>query len=293
MSLIIVNRLFGEDTLALLPDQTFSSPDERLAFLLGNQGADPFSLQFTSLPQVARTSHRFAHKMRRLHDGRAVTIAREATGHLIAEDRPLGRAFVLGLLAHTLLEGTTRPFVVAQRNALIAADEELAKNQMEVAAIIESDIDSWMLMALRQQTIEQTPTSEVLYRSEQTVRAAGALFSQIAWQVFSMDLGADAYRGALDDCELLYSVLDQSSPLGSAMLDQAERVFGGLSYLRSLVHRTPQDESCPAANTDHRVWIDPHTEAERTESFYDLYQNALNRWPAVFEAFEAGDDPFA
>lgn len=293
MSLIIVNRLFGEDTLALLPDQTFSSPDERLAFLLGNQGADPFSLQFTSLPQVARTSHRFAHKMRRLHDSRAVTIARQATDHLIAEDRALGRAFVLGLLAHTLLEGTTRPFVVAQRNALIAADDELAKNKMEVAAIIESDIDSWMLMALRQQTIEQTPTSEILYRGDRTVRAAGALFSQIAWQVFDMDLGADAYGDALDDCELLYSVLDQSSPLGSAMLDQAERVFGGLSYLRSLVHRTPQDESCPAANTDHRVWIDPNTEARRTESFYDLYQDALDRWPAVVKAFEAGDDPFA
>ena len=42
MPALITHRLFGEESIERLPEGLITSDDERAAFLLANQGPDPF-----------------------------------------------------------------------------------------------------------------------------------------------------------------------------------------------------------------------------------------------------------
>ena len=149
MPAIITHHIFGEDVLRTLPAGMVEGEEEVLAFLLGNQGPDPLFARFSTAPSVAVRCRRLGHAM---HDGRVVEAAfamRDGVSHLPVADERVGRAFALGALGHYALDRTAHPFVFAQQEALAAAEPSLAGAGSELHAVIESDIDSWILWEKR------------------------------------------------------------------------------------------------------------------------------------------------
>ena len=145
MPAIITHHIFGEDVLRTLPAGMVEGEEEVLAFLLGNQGPDPLFARFSTVPSVAVRCRRLGHAM---HDGRVVEAAfamRDGVSHLPVADERVGRAFALGALGHYALDRTAHPFVFAQQEALAAAEASLAGASSELHAVIESDVDSWIL----------------------------------------------------------------------------------------------------------------------------------------------------
>ncbi|WP_077597610.1 zinc dependent phospholipase C family protein [Olsenella urininfantis] len=290
MPALITHHLFGEEASLLMPAGLLSGQEEKLAFLLGNQGPDPFFFRFSTLPSLSSSCYRLAHLM---HDERIVEAflaLRDGVSHLREEDKEVGRAFVLGMLAHYTLDSRAHPFVYAQQAALIEANPELEGAENEVHALIESDLDVWMLWSMRHQTVAQSAPSARLDHTQRTTRVAGALLSQLAWQVYGISIDAFEYDACVNDCRLIYQVIEPAgSPLGRGM-GLLETTLRQHSQLMALAHRVSESDECPACNLEHHVWADPSSGKRRQESFPDLFFRALEVWNEMVKALAAGDE---
>lgn len=290
MPAIITHHLFGEDAATRLPEGIIDGQEELLAFLLGNQGPDPFWAHFVARRSVAAACAKLATDM---HAGKVVEAfmaLHDAVTHLPEDDKRVGRAFVLGLLSHYVLDSIAHPFVYAQETALCKANPELEPERNEVHAIIESDLDTWMLWSQRGLTVEDAPTPANLAHTDRVVRVAGALFAQVAWQVFGIEIAADAYEGSVDDYELIYAIVDPAPSFRTKLLKKLDRLTSQASYVRALGHYVRRSDECPAANLSCHPWENPNTGTVSDLSFGDLYFEALDRWPACAEAFIYGDE---
>ena len=193
------------------------------------------------------------------------------------------------MLGHYLLDSTAHPFVYAQQNAICEAGVGLEDAGGDVHAVIESDIDSWLLWAYRHQTVSEHPVSLNLARTGRIERVAGAMVAQVAWQVFGLSIPANAYGGAVGDYELVYRVIDDGSGLRTDAIALVERIFRSHSRAQALAHHDTTSDACAAANLSHHEWHDPYTGAPSSESFPDLFFSALDRWEAMAESYVKGD----
>lgn len=289
MPAIITHHLFGEEASHKQPEGLALAEEELLAFLLGNQGSDPFSFCMSAMPTVIKSTRRMAKHFHGQPVVEALCAARDAVACLPPEDQGVGRAFTWGLLAHYLLDSEAHAFILAQENALCAAGYGLEDAHKEVHAIIESELDTWMLWSLRRQTIADVPAWTNLARTDRVTRAAGALFSQVAWQVFGKSLRPDSYGRCLADYERFYRIVDPTGNTRGRALAKAGELAQHLAHLEALSHTDAPTENCPAANLNCRPWIDPLTGEEKTTSFPDVFYGALESWPGLIEAYESGE----
>ena len=221
---------------------------------------------------------------------RAFAALRDGVSHLPEADAGIGRAFALGMLSHYALDRVAHPFVYAEQYALIDAAENLYDADSEVHAVIESDLDTWMLWSLRHATVHDCPPASELVRTERICRVAGALMSQVAWAAFGIELAATEYAGAVADMELCYRAIEPHGSLKAGAVGGVERLVRSHSLLQALSHRVSTSEKCPAANLGHAEWRHPFTGETSTDSFADRFDEALRGWPALALAFTHGGD---
>lgn len=286
---IITHHIFGEDAASLLPDGLLTSQEDLLAFLLGNQGTDPFWARMLSTPKVVGNCHEFATRTHASNMVQALMSLRKSVSQLRDDDMSCGRAFVLGMSAHYVLDSLTHPLVYAQQEAIVAADPSLAIAQDEIHALIESDIDVWMLWEKRQQTILDLSCASVLASTKRIKYIAGALLSQMAWEVYGLNVGAAEYGQAVRDYQLLYRAIDPPNSGKLRALAKIERLGRPYSRLQAQAHRVTQSDECPFANLDHRLWKDPVTGEASIASFADLFHDALLAWQEFSRRIVAGD----
>jgi hypothetical protein len=290
MPAIITHHLFGEDAANRLPEGIIDGQEELLAFLLGNQGPDPLWAHFLAPRTVNDACSQLASAMHKERIVETLMALRTAVSHLPEADERVGRAFALGMLAHYVLDSTTHPFVFAQERALLDADPDLKPVHDDVHAVIESDLDTWMLWSQRGLTVADAPTTANLAHTERILHVAGALVSQVAWQVFGIEVGAEAYGGSVRDYSLIYAVVDPAPSLGTEVLKLLDGIVPHASYARALAHYVNTNDECPAANLACHPWTNPATGEVRGVSFPDLFFEALDRWPAMAEAFTYGNE---
>lgn len=290
MPALITHHLFGERSATLLPEGVITSEEELLAFLLGNQGPDPFFFRVFSTPERGSQARSLAHQMHDSHMTRAFTSLREGVGHLPATDAGIGRAFALGMLSHYALDRVAHPFIYAQQYAIVEAADDLYDADSEVHAVIESDLDTWMLWKLRRATVHDCPPASELVRTERIGRVAGALMSQVAWEAFDLTVPASEYAGAVADMELCYRAIEPHGSAKSAAVGGLERIVRSHSLLEALSHRVSTSEDCAAANLDHAEWVNPFTREASSESFPEVFDRALKAWPDLARAFTLGGE---
>lgn len=289
MPALITHHLFGENAATRLPEGIILGQEELLAFLLGNQGPDPLFSRWRTIPSKASRCHLLAHEM---HQGRVMPsfmALRDGVSHLVEDDKTIGRAFVLGLVGHYLLDSMAHPLVFAQQFALCGAGVGLENAPTEVHAVIESDLDSWLLWQERHVTVREAPAATDLVHTERISEVGGALFSQVATQVYGIALETCEYGHAVNDYRALYKAIDPAGRPSMRMLVHLERLARPHSQLAGMSHYPTTSDECASANLDHQPWTDPATGEQRTESFPDLFWNALDLWPEVAESVIRGD----
>ncbi len=288
MPAIICHHIFGEDAAGTLPAGLVEGEEELLAFLLGNQGPDPLFARFSTLPSRAAALHALCHQMHESECAEALLTFRAGVEHLPREDERIGRAFVLGLLAHYRLDSIAHPFVFAQQQALAEAAPELADSHNELHGLIESDIDSWILWEKRRVTVLERPAHKNLMRTARIERVASALFSQVALGVFGCELNAEEYAACVRDYELEYRLIDPANGAFARAAGVLERLVKPHSLAQAMAHRVVRTCDCPAANLEGGLWLDPADSMPRRESFADLFEAALAGYPDLAEAFVRG-----
>lgn len=290
MPAIITHHIFGEDIVSELPAGLVEGEEELLAFLLANQGPDPLSARFSTLPSRSSLCRSLGARIQGGRVTRTFMRLRDGVAHLPASEERIGRAFALGLLGHYVLDRTAHPFIVSQQRAIIQTDRSLAPASRGVHAVIESELDSWILWEKRRATVKDRPVTENLMRTDRVSRVGGALFSQIGLAVFGIALGAQEYARSVSDYETFYRAIEPAGSSRLRAMGQAERLVRGWSLAEAYAHYVTNESECPAANLSCRPWRHPFTDETRTESFADLFDEARLSYPALAEAFVRGNE---
>lgn len=288
MPALITHRLFGEEAIDRLPEGIIATEDDRIAFLIGNQGPDPFffrfrTTRFSTCMTLGKVMHRarMSRQLAALHDG---------VSRLQRVDAGTGRAFALGLLSHYILDRTAHPFIYAQQWGVQDADPSLADDGGRVHAVIESDLDLLMLQLKRGgATVKDHPPESELVTTARVNKVAGALMSHVAGTVYHLPVAAGDYGGAVADMRLIYRLIEPAGAPISSGLSALEGLGGGYSLLGALAHRVTTEQPTRAGNMEHAVWENPFTLAPFCESFPELFDRALDDYPAAAIRFIEGD----
>lgn len=289
MPALITHRLFGDESMRRLPHGIISTNTELAAFILGNQGPDPFFFRFRTLraPEImglASCMHhaRMTRAFAALHDGVA---------HLPAKDARIGRAFALGFLGHYVLDRNAHPFVYAQQWGIVAQDASLAEAGSQVHAVIESDLDLYMLQRKRNgATVEEFPPVEELVSNARIDRVAGTLTGFVARSVYDVQMSGSEYGSAVRDMQLAYTLIEPAGSSSAARLGRLEGLAGRYSLLGALGHRVTREVPAAAANLAHASWENPFTHEQSQEDFGQVFERALDDYEDAAERFIAGQD---
>lgn len=288
MPAITTHHLFGEKSVSRLPEGIVSTDEEHMAFILGNQGPDPFFFRVRT-PRM-RACMDLGAVMHRARISKQFACLREGVSHLQKRDASLGRAFVLGVLSHYTLDRNAHPFVYEQQFGIIEADEGLAPAKGKIHALIESDLDVLMLQQERAGgTVADYPPAAELVTNERIDRVAGALMSFTAYSVYGSDVPAAEFGGAVADMQLIYRLIEPAGSPKSQALAQIEKLKGNYSLLESLAHRVTTETPRRAGNLDHLLWKNPFTGAESRESFPEVFDRALEEYGSLAARFIEGE----
>ena len=289
MPALVTHHLFGEESIDRLPQGIVASDDERAAFLIANQGPDPFFFRVrtpnmkvcTKLGQVMHRS-RMTQQFAALRDG--VSCLRD-------RDAGVGRAFALGLLSHYVLDRNAHPFVYAQQWGIQGIDPDLADAGSEVHAVIESDLDVLMLQLKRDgATAADFPPVSELVTTDRIDMVAGALTSFVANSVYGLEVGANEYGGAVADMQLAYRLIEPAGSPRSQLIGCVERLVKPYSLLQALAHRVTTEPPAAAGNLACRDWENPFTHKVSSESFPALFERALDDYGQAAMRFIDGGD---
>ena len=287
---VMTHHMFGDEALRSLPERLITTPEERRAFLLGNLGPDPMCVRHTTTLKRGATTRHLSYDMHHAHMTKNLICMHEGVNHLSPDDQPIGRAYVLGFLGHWILDSMAHPFVFAQQNEISAADEQLAKSPTVVHAVIESNIDSWLLWILHGKTIVDYPVANTSIRNERIDRVTGALIAYTAQNVFGTTISATEFPNSMRDFDRIFRNIDPVGSLSSKLLSKAELLFFPNSRVLGYGHAIWDSPYCAEANLDHRFWSNELSGVSGTDSFLDIFYAALERYPKVAELLVRGDE---
>ncbi len=289
MPALITHHLFGEESIARLPEGLISTEEERIAFILGNQGPDPFFFRFRS-PRLKTCMH-LAQVMHRARMTRQFEVLRRGVSHLQPHDASLGRAFALGLLSHYVLDRNAHPFVYEQQFGIMETDESLAGAGSQVHAVIESELDTLMLNLKRDgATCADFPPAAEIVTTDRVDMVAGALMSYIAMSVYELDVPAGEYGGAVADMQFLYRAIEPARSGKNRAIGVLEGLVSDYSLLESLAHRVTAEPSERTGNLGHLSWKNPFTDAVSERSFPEVFDDALEDFAHTAARFIEGEN---
>ena len=289
MPALITHHLFGEESIERLPRGVITSDEERIAFILGNQGPDPFFFHILT-PRVSDCTL-LAQVMHRSRLSRQFSCLRDGVSHLLPRDANLGRAFALGLLSPYVLDRNAHPFVYEQQFGNVESDTGLEDSGSQVQAVLESDLDGLMLQVKRDgATVDDYPPAGELVATGRLHRVAGVRLSSVAGRVYGIDFPEGEYGAAVADMQLLYRT---NAPAGSAKtraIALDEGLVHDYSLLDGLAHCVSTAPPERTGNLGHLTWKNPFTDEVSNESFPEVFDRALADYECTVARFiETGD----
>ena len=289
MPAMLTHDQFGQDAYGMALEVTdLFTPDERDAFLLGNQGPDPL-FYLLLLPPLEE----FRVWGSRMHNERPSAVfcaMRQAVDGLPAEERKVGRAYLAGFTCHYLLDRAIHPLVYFWERGICQAgvsDLDLSDGNI-VHAEIERDLDEMVLFTKRNQTIKSyRPYEQVLRGRDQTLAVLGDLYRDSAIGPFAEDEPTlnEVYPLAVYCFRLAQRMF--WSPRGhkakALARIEAPMLKKRYSLVRAMSHRVRAELTSDFDNRERKPWRNPFTGEILNSSFWDLYEGALGEVPGALQ----------
>jgi hypothetical protein len=256
------------------PSASASASESRRAFLLGNQGPDPFF--YTLLSPRLVEGKRFGSLMH--HEKVAESI--EAFRRLVDCPEPAGGlilAYLLGFVCHFTLDSIMHPFVYAQQNAICDAGIKGLdrRDGSTVHGQIEATLDMMMLCRRRGVGIsEYNYTRDVLKGSDGTLALLDTAYRALAHEVYAVDLPANAFSRGVKDMRLTIRLLYSPRGVKRRLIGGAERLFARHSFAQAMSPPADVGAVCDFDNRARDAWADPFTGKISHADFDELYAKA-------------------
>ena len=292
MPAILTHDFFGRDAVDMAsPHVSLISRDAHDAFMLGNQGPDPLFYLIID-PRISKKS-RVGELMHHARPAQLLLSLHDALQMLTQAERPVGNAYAAGFLCHYLLDTTMHPLVYANQFAICHAGVERLDDSdgSVVHAEIERDLDEMVLYAKRRETISTfRPYREVLRASDRVLAIIDKLYFYANLWTYNRTLEMDTFTHAVKSFRLLQRAFWSPSGKLSTTLGVADKTFRHTRYslVKAMSHRDRASADSVFANQEHAKWANPFTDESSTESFWDLYEEALGKGFDTEDLFFSG-----
>lgn len=287
MPSLITHDYFGQQALTRNAFTATWSQDQKDAFLLGNQGPDPFFYAVVS-PRLRRFS-RVGSVMHDEKPSELFVMMHKSVQWLAPEDQGIGQAYLCGFYGHYVLDTTVHPFVFSQEYAICDAGIEglTRKDGGEVHATIERELDELVLYIKLGKTVATyKPYREILRASDQVLKVISRMFSLALYRTYGMALPDNMFVTCVHNFRKIQHLFYSPEGKKRSLVGRTEGLFRAYSFYDSMSHRAVERTSSVFANAEHQVWEDPFAGTQRTESFQDLFDEALAYTPAAFELLQ-------
>ena len=289
MPAVLTHDFFGREVLDTFGNLDNASLDERDAFLLGNQGPDP--LFFLVLTPTQMPWRKLSSTMHKKQPTELLHALARSLDILQGKEADIGRAYALGFLCHYVLDSMEHPLIYATQYALCDAGIDGLKRSdgHEVHAEIERELDEMVLYAKRGQTTRvYSPVENTLEANEYVLEVVQKMYAYIALTVYGEIIQGGLFSLAVANYRMALSLL--YSPLGikRMLLGMAERKVrtNSHSFLQAMAYKGEEVHDSWYANSERRPWSHPYTGKVRTDSFWDIYHEALAAAGKAIERFE-------
>lgn len=252
--------------------------EETDAFLLGNQGPDVFF--FSTLSPKQAPALGVGTRMHKTDPAELICALRDAADTLSPEAAPIARAYIQGMLCHYLADSTLHPFVYAQQYEICDAgvDGLSRRDGHEVHAEIESELDVMMLSHRTDRTIAEMPPSQNLLRGNDfTLASISAMYKRAFSQLYGKKVPKDVFVHGVKSYRAIARALYSPKGVKRKLLGAIERRLRNHSILQAMSHRNQLIYESAFDNREHGEWIYPGFGEVRTESYWDLYDQAIER----------------
>lgn len=298
MPAVLTHDFFGKDAYGpAMETVDLITPDQRDAFILGNQGPDPlFYLQIA--PRRWDLYKRLGSTMHHDAPSTLMLCLRRAVDDMPAEEQSVARAYAAGFVCHFLLDSSVHPLVYFWQEGITGAGVDGLDNSDAsiVHAEIERDLDEMVLWHKVHQTVETyRPYDHVLAARDQTLDIIGRLYAKTGFSVLADEprAAADVFPAAVRCFRLTQHAFYLSGAGKAWFFSTAERhiLHNRYSLYLAMAHRPRRAETSSFDNREHLGWRNPFTQEVSTDSFWDIYDASLARVrTAVPLFFEEGFD---
>lgn len=275
MPSLITHDYFGREFLSRNQETSQWSADQKDAYLLGNQGPDPFfyaiiTPRFYHYTGIGSLLHAqkptgflvaFSHACKK----------QSGTNHLIAE------AYLRGFLGHYLLDRTVHPFVYSQENAFCSAGIEglTEDDHSEVHATIEREFDEMVCYQKYGLTVKKfRPHQDILRASDTALRLISRIYIEAIFQTYHRVVPYDLFEKSVHNFRLVQRLFYSPQGIKRKALAYLEKCVRNHSFYASMSHLAIPRTTCDFANDDHQSWVNPFTNECHNESFWDLFEQA-------------------
>lgn len=282
MPAMLTHDFFGQDAYGpALESVSLFTPDERDAFLLGNQGPDPL-FYLMLMPPL----HEFEELGSNMHKDPPTPLfvsLRRAVDALPEADKSVGRAYLAGFTCHYLLDRAMHPLVFWWERGLCRAgvDGLDGSDHSIVHAEIERDLDEMVLFTKRNQTIETyRPYEEVLRGSDDMLRVVGDIYyrSVVGELADGESSTARVFPLAVSCFRVAQRMFYSPTGTKARLLERVEKPVRHIrhSLVKAMSHRVRAELTSDFDNRDHLPWNNPFSGVQSDASFWDLYNAALD-----------------
>ena len=119
------------------------------------------------------------------------------------------------------------------------------------------------------------------------LRIVSLLYANMAFSVFGKIVPRNAFGDSVRCFRLVQRLFHSGSGVKREAIARIEELVRPYSFYRAMSHRAILAETCAYDNREHATWENPFTHEKSTDSFWDRYEKAQQRFDEVSSLFDA------
>lgn len=279
MPACLTHHQFFKDVLERLPQ-----PDADLyAYAWGAQGPD-FLFCHRYLQAAARKELRSLQEYgSALHKTQPSLTLSAMWEFLRRRDDAAYRSYVMGFLCHYALDSTAHPYVNARAHQL--AEERPWETPSTMHCEIEAALDAIVLRWKTGALPSEVKLADCFPKNEGLQRKIACLYREVLFTIYGADVPEAELYQATKDARFIFAACTDRTGLKRLIFERLEK--GRPRYVASHLVPITEDPDPDFANDSHSPWEWQGKSSE--QSFYELYEEALEFACRLIAQFNAGD----